>query len=181
MKALGMIETLSIPRGIEAADTMLKTANVDLVMAQAVCAGKYIVLVSGEVAAVKSAVEAALTASRESLVDSLVIPNIHDDVFRAIAASSEVSGPNALGIMETFSLCAAIYAADAAIKAAQVELIEVRLGRGLGGKSFVTLNGEVAAVRAAVKAAENIEETAGMMAASVVIPSPHVDVLNALY
>ena len=52
MNALGMIELNNIPKGIEAADAMLKAAEVELTTAQAVCAGKYIAIVSGEVAAV---------------------------------------------------------------------------------------------------------------------------------
>ena len=82
--------------------------------------------------------------------------------------------------METYSLCAAIYAADAAVKAADIRLLEVRLGRGLGGKSFVLLTGEVAAVKAAVEAAEGLEETQGLMGQSVVIPSPHPDLLRTI-
>ena len=50
MNALGMIETNSIPIGINAGDAMLKAATVELVAAQPICAGKYIVVVSGEVA-----------------------------------------------------------------------------------------------------------------------------------
>jgi len=181
MKALGMIETLSIPKGIEGADGMLKAADVELVTAQAVCAGKYIVLVSGNVAAVKSAVDSALEICEETLVDSLVIPSVHESVLKAIAASSDIENPKALGIMETFSLCAAVYAADAAVKAANIELIEVRLGRGLGGKSFVTLTGDVSACEAAVRAGESIEETKGMMGGSVIIASPHPGILDAIY
>jgi microcompartment protein CcmL/EutN len=86
-----------------------------------------------------------------------------------------------LGAIETFSLCAAIAAADCAVKAARIRLIEIRLGRGLGGKSFITLTGEVAAVRAAVKAASEVEEVKGLMAESVVIPSPHPDIVNAVF
>ena len=57
-------------------------------------------------------------------------------------------------------------------------LTEVRWGRGLGGKSFVLLTGEVAAVTAAVEAAEAIEETQGLMGKSAVIPAPHRDLLR---
>lgn len=52
--------------------------------------------------------------------------------------------------METFSLASSISTADTAVKAANLELIEVRLGRGLGGKSFLMITGEVAAVEAAM-------------------------------
>jgi microcompartment protein CcmL/EutN len=180
--ALGMIETMSIPLGIQAGDAMLKTAAVDLVAAQAACAGKYIVIVEGEVAAVRSSVEAGKASAGSALVDSLVIPGVHEQVAPAIGAAAETSAPGeALGVMESYSMCAAIQAADAAVKAAAVSLIEVRLGRGLGGKAFVILSGEVAAVQSAVEAAEGLEEVQGMFGASVVIPSPHKDIINAIY
>ena len=82
--------------------------------------------------------------------------------------------------METFSLCAAVITADAAVKAADIDLIEIRLGRGLGGKSFITMTGEVAAVKAAVDAAKAIKQAQGLMSGSVVIPSPHPDIIKSL-
>lgn len=181
MNALGMVETNCIPAGIEAGDAMLKTADVALVSAQAVCAGKYIVIVSGSVAAVKAAVEAGAETADDVLVDSIVIPNVHDQVIEAISASSEIDNVGALGLLETFSLASAVICADAAVKAANISLIEVRLGRGLGGKSFVILTGDVAATRAAVQAAQNLEESQGMVARTVVIPSPHPDILQAIF
>jgi microcompartment protein CcmL/EutN len=142
MTALGMIETNSIPAGVEAGDAMLKAADVALVSAQPVCAGKYIVLVSGDVAAVKASVAAGVALADWALVDSIVIPNVHEQVISAMCAATEISGAQALGILETFSLASAVICADTMVKAADVQLIEVRLGRGLGGKSFVVLTGE---------------------------------------
>lgn len=181
MNALGMVETNSIPAGIEAGDAMLKAADVSLVSAQAVCAGKYIVVISGDVAAVKAAVAAGTTTAGYVLVDSIVIPNVHEQVIAAVSASTEISGAGALGIIELFSLSSAVICADAAVKAADVRLIEVRLGRGLGGKSFVILTGDVAAVKAAVEAAQGIDETQGMVAGTAVIPSPHPDIMQAIF
>ena len=181
MNALGMIETNSIPAGIEAGDAMLKAADVALVSAQAVCAGKYIVMVTGDVAAVKAAAQAGIKTADYLLVDSIVIPNVHEQVIEAVSASSEIEGAEALGIMETFSLSSAVICADSAVKAADVQLIEVRLGRGLGGKSFVVLTGDVAAVKAAIEAAKELEEVQGMVAGTVVIPSPHPDILQAVF
>ena len=152
----------------------------ELVSAGCVCAGKFYIVVTGEVAAVRSSVEAGKEKAGSSLVDSLVIPNVDEQVAPAISACTVPEEMKALGVMETFSLCAAVYAADAAAKAADIELLEVRLGRGLGGKSFITLTGEVAAVQAAVNAAEALEETQGMMSQSVVIPAPHPDLLRTI-
>lgn len=180
MGAIGMNEVSSIPTGLLACDAMLKAAEVELIEAGCVCAGKYYIVVAGEVAAVRAAVEAGRELAGGLLIDSLVIPNVDPQVAPAIAACTMVERLNALGVMETFSLCAAVNAADAAAKAAEVELLEVRLGRGLGGKSFILLSGEVAAVQAAVKAAESLAETQGLMAQSVVIPSPHPDMIRAI-
>ncbi len=180
MNALGMIEVLSIPVGIEASDALLKTAAVDLVSAQTVCAGKYICMVSGEVAAVRESVAAGENVAAEALIQSIVIPSVHANVIEAMNACSEIGQAEALGILETYSLAAAVITADACVKAADVRLIEVRLGRGLGGKSFVLLTGGVAAVEAAVRAAESLEEAEGMMSKSVVIPSPHPDLVKSL-
>jgi microcompartment protein CcmL/EutN len=180
-KALGMIETMSIPLGIQAGDAMLKAAGVELVASQAACAGKYIVIVEGEVAAVRSSVEAGVASAGSALVDSLVIPGIHEQVAPAIGAAAEIETVAALGIMESYSMCAAIQAADTAVKTAAVSLIEVRLGRGLGGKAVVLLTGEVAAVQAAVQAAEALEEVQGMLGASAVIPSPHKRIVDSIF
>lgn len=180
MVAIGIIETLSFPLGVLAGDQMVKTAQVELITAQTACAGKYIVVVSGQVAAVKSAVTAGEEAAGQTLVDSLLIPNVDERVVVAMAGVCPVETVGALGLMETFSLASSISAADTAVKAANVELIEVRLGRGLGGKSFLMITGEVAAVEAAMTAAGREDAARGLIASSVVIPAPHKDMIRAL-
>jgi len=61
-----------------------------------------------------------------------------------------------------------------------VDLIDVRLGTGIGGKSFVILTGEVAAVKASIDAGINTPAAEGMLVSSVVIPSPHPGLLDSL-
>jgi microcompartment protein CcmL/EutN len=180
-ESVGLVETNSIPAGIEAGDAMLKAADVELVFAQAVCAGKYIVMVSGAVAAVRAAVVAGSEIAGITLVRDMVIPNVNDQVLGAISCCSKVSNPESLGIIETFSIATAVLCADMVVKAADVELIEVRLGRGLGGKSFVLLTGDVSAVRYAVDSAVAEHKDDGMLARTAVIPSPHPDILNAVF
>ena len=86
------------------------------------------------------------------MIDSFVIPNLHESVFPAIAGTSKVEELEALGIVESFSVASLIEGADAAVKAANVQLIEIRLAMALGGKAFVTMTGDVAAVQSAVEA-----------------------------
>ena len=180
MTAIGVVEVQSIPLGVLAGDQMVKTADVNLVTAQTVCAGKYIVVVSGEVAAVKSAVAAGIENAAQSLVDSLIIPNVDERVIMAMSGACPLEQVQAVGVVETFSLASAISVADISVKAADVELIEVRLGRGMGGKSFVITTGEVAAVEAAVNASLKGEEGKGLISSYVVIPSPHMDMIREL-
>jgi len=180
LNAIGMVEYNNIPAGILAADTMLKAADVKLLTAQPVCAGKYAVVVGGDVAPVRASVEAAASVMPEKLVDSMVIPSVDPQVMTAINACSEIESVGAIGIIETFSLVSSILAADAAVKAANVRLIEIRLGRGLGGKSFVILTGLVAAVEAAVRVGAGLEEVQGLITSSVVIPSPAKELIGSL-
>jgi microcompartment protein CcmL/EutN len=178
--ALGMIEVNSIAAGIEVGDIMMKTADVRLIGAQPVCAGKYTVMVQGGVAEVQSSVDSGKSIAGEFLVDSIVIPNIHRQVFSALACASQIDGTDAVGVIETFSLASCIMASDTAVKAAEIELIEIRLGRGLGGKSFVVMTGDVSAVEHAVETARKTYENEGVIANTVVIPSPHADMIKAI-
>lgn len=180
MQAMGLLELNSVAAGALAGDNMLKAADTTLVAAQAVCPGKFIVMVRGEVAAVKSAISAGEEVAEDNLIDSLVIPSVHPDVFEGILGASEVTQTGAMGTVETFSLASCIYAADAAVKAAAVKIMEIRLGRGLGGKSYFTITGDVSAVSEAVRVAVSVPECAGMIAKNVVIPSPHPSILEAM-
>ncbi len=176
--SVGLIELTSIAAGFQVADAMLKAAEVEIVLSRTICSGKYIVLIAGDVAAVTSSVEAGCVAGRGSVIDTFVIPNVHKDVFPAIAGTSKVELLEALGIVESFSVASLIEAADAAIKAARVQLIEIRLAMALGGKAFLTLTGEVAAVQSAVDSGAAVVAQKGLLVNKVVIPQPRKELLS---
>lgn len=102
MNSLGLIEMTSIAAGMQAADIMLKTANVELVLSRTICSGKYMVLIGGDVAEVQSAVDAAATQIEFAIIDTFVIPNVHPDIFPALSGHSEAGELEALGILESF-------------------------------------------------------------------------------
>ena len=81
-EALGMIETRGLVSAIEAADAMVKAANVHLLGKELVGGGLVTVMVRGDVGAVKAAVEAGGAAAKRvgELVSVHVIPRPHDDV-----------------------------------------------------------------------------------------------------
>ena len=176
--AIGMVELSSIAKGIEVADVILKTADVGIVINRTICPGKYMVLFGGLVSAVKSSLDAARKASSHSLVDDFVIPNVHADIFPALSGVQEITKLSALGIIEGFSVAAIIEAADAAAKAATVQLIEIHAAMAIGGKGYVTMTGEVAAVEAAVNAGPKVVEDRGLLVDKVVIPRPRPEILR---
>ncbi|WP_338081148.1 BMC domain-containing protein [Angelakisella massiliensis] len=180
IETIGFLELNSIAKGIEAADAILKAAEVDLIFAKPSCPGKYHVLFTGEVAAVKASLDAGAAVGGAHVVDQCVIPRVHPQVIKAINLAAPPSERNAVGVMEFFSVTASIYGADAAVKAADVTLLDVRLGTGIGGKSFVILTGEVAAVSEAVRCGIQAENSQGMVVSSVVIPNPRQEIFDSL-
>lgn len=171
-KAIGMLELSSIGRGMFATDVMIKAAEVDVVTAGSVCPGKYIVVLSGDVAAVQNAITVGERECEGAIIDTVVIPNVHEGIFPAITGTTMPHELNALGIIESFSLAFMIRAADTALKAAAVEAIELRLGVGIGGKAYFTFTGNVGAVEASVKAVLDDSEGQGLLVDTEVIPNP---------
>jgi len=180
IRAIGLVEFYSIARGIEVADQMLKAANVELLLSSATCPGKYITLVHGDVAAVENSVNAAVRQGGEFLVDHLIIPNVDEQIFPAITGSSSVDNIRAVGVIESFAIASLIVAADACVKAASVDLLELRIGSGIGGKSYVVMTGDVSDVNASVKAGVEIIKDTGNIVCYTVIPSPHADFKKTL-
>lgn len=178
--AVGMIEFNSIAAGIEASDQMVKSAQVEPMFFKTICPGKFLAAVYGDVAAVNAAVSSGRATKSETVVDWFVIPNIHHDVIRAMSGGGILSQRQALGVIETFSVASAVLAADAAAKAADVEIIDVRTALGLGGKGYALIGGDVAAVKAAVDAGTVLAAENGMLVSQVVIPRPHASVFDQI-
>ncbi|MEG0961311.1 MAG: BMC domain-containing protein [Lachnospiraceae bacterium] len=180
MITMGFLEVNSIAKGILAADMMLKAAEIKLLFARPSCPGKYQILISGEVSAVESALNIGEESAKSNVIDKLLIPRVHPQVIEAINMSSMPSQLKALGILEFFSVTGAIVAADSAVKAANVSLIEIRLGTGIGGKSFVTFTGDVGAVEESVAIGAKTAEESGSLIEKVVIAHPDKELYRCL-
>jgi len=159
---------------------MMKKAPIELLEATPTCPGKYSVVIGGLVAPVESSMEVGLQIGGDQVIDHLLIPNIHGSIFSAIRGTTDVNKLDSLGVIETFSIASCIIAADAAAKAANITLIEIRLARGLGGKAFVTLTGELYSIEAALSAAKAAIEESGMLTMSTIIPAPHESLSNII-
>lgn len=192
MRALGFIETKGLVGNIEATDAMLKAADVEFIGSDTIGAGLTTVIVTGEVGAVQAATDAGQEAA--SRVGELFCVNViarpHTDLARimppkgpAVGKSAKDAGEqvpvnSALGMIETNGLTAAIQAADAMLKSADVSLVgQEKIGAGL---VTVFVQGDVGAVKAAVEAGQTAAMRIGEVVSAHVIPRPHTSVSECM-
>lgn len=177
---LGFIELNSIARGIETADAMVKAADVKLLFSKPVCPGKFIILIYGDVGSVKASFKAGHDKGAQYVVDEMLLTNASPQLVPAICGLTRIEKINAIGVVEFFNIAGAVTAADAAVKAGAVQLLEIRLGVGIGGKAFFTLAGDVSSVEEAIAEGKRHAEKNGILVESCVIPSPCKEVFDSL-
>ncbi|MCB9916132.1 MAG: BMC domain-containing protein [Planctomycetes bacterium] len=179
--AIALLELRSVATGIEVADAVLWQAEVELLFSEPVQPGKYVLLFTGSVQDLESALRRGAEVAGGDLVDQLLLPQVHEQVLLGLRRTGRINGTlDALGVVETTTVASAILAADAALKAATVDLLDLRIANGLGGKSFFTLTGEVSDVRSGVTAGGGVARERGSLARDVVIARPHADLVRHL-
>ena len=178
-EAMGLVETLGMVPALYAADAMLKAADVQLFSYENVGSTLVTIMVKGDVAAVRASVEAGKKAA--SSVGKLTAHNVMPRPVRAVGniamAHSVLAEPEkgrlkAMGLIETFGIVYVLEAADAMVKAADVELIGYE--NVASGYISVLAEGDVAACKAAVAAGVAAVQAMGAeVYSSCVIPTPH--------
>lgn len=171
--ALALVEFSSIAGGILAADAMIKKAPINVIKTGTVQPGKYLVLIGGSVADVEESLSAGEMVGERHLLDTIFLPDVHPEVVESIGGGRVPDANDAVGVIETTTVSAAIHAADAGIKGAYVHLIEVRLADGLGGKGITLFSGLVADVEAAVEIGSEALSDPELLVETVVIPKLH--------
>lgn len=197
--ALGVLEVQSVARGVVVCDVMVKRAPVRVLQNHPISPGKHLVIVAGGVAEVDEAMGAGAAVASATLVDRLFLPQADAQLAPLIArgtagapswspgvvvdrgsmAPGAVIDLESVAIVETFTVCAAVIAADAAAKAASVTLLDMRLGQGLGGKAFFTMTGDLESIEASVLAARAAVEN-GLLVGTEIIAAPHADLRRRL-
>jgi microcompartment protein CcmL/EutN len=137
--AIAVFEFDSIPVGVCAADAMVKKARIDVLRIGTVQPGKYIILIGGTVGDVGESRREGLRVGGERVTDEIFLPDVHTQVFAAVGGHRQDNAGDALGIIETSAIPINVAAADKAVKTAQVTIVEIRLGDGLGGKGITML------------------------------------------
>ena len=179
-KCIGFLEYISVGKGIQAADLITKNTAVDILLSAPNCPGRYQILFTGDVGAVREAIDLAKGIADFSFLDSLILPRIDDKVLSAFYSPDVVNIGAAIGVFETMTMTATIEGADTMVKASDVEIIELRLGKGLAGKSYVIVTGSVQNVQSAMDAALEGVKDRGVLISSVVIPSVNPELIPHL-
>ena len=193
-KAIGMIEFKTTSTGVTAADAMVKTSEVEIVEAQnrfkyvdeltrmgaSIKVESNIAIITGDLSAVKAAVDTAVTTYEDKCIDSFVLGNPHESIFPAIYGTTQVEDISALGILETYDAASIIEAADQAAKTAIIDLIELRIAKGMCGKSYMMITGEVSAVEASIDRAKELVAAKGMYLDSSVIAHPDRRMIDSI-
>jgi microcompartment protein CcmL/EutN len=172
--ALAMIVIDDIPVGLRSLDALVKQAPVEVLATGTLQGGLYLIAFGGQVEAVERSHDAALGAASGSVLDHVFLAHVDERIVPAWR-TGRVHGPDkgdTLGVIQVSSPPTLMRAVDVALKGAMVELIELRVGDGLGGKALATLLGETHDVQAAIELAnEAITRGRADGASSVVIPN----------
>lgn len=180
-KSIGMLEFSSVARGIYTSDSMVKVSEVEIITSKSSCPGKYICIIHGSVADVQIAIDNGIQTAGEFLVDSLVIPNVHEQVFPAIVSATMPDEISALGILESYSMSAMLEAADLVLKSATLTPLELRLGTGLGGKAYFTFTGDVSSIETGINVGKKSIGEKGLLINAETIPSPSRVLIQSIF
>jgi microcompartment protein CcmL/EutN len=178
--SIGVIELKNVPKGIEAADDALKSAGIEMVSSHPSCPGKYEIILTGSISNVSAAVNHVNQKFDGYVIDSAIMGRIDPQVISALFGTGVGTKSGSLGVLETYSAATIIKAADIAVKTAKVEIFDLRVARGLGGKGVVMLTGEVGDVTAAIEAGADYAKGLGQLSATSVIASPHQGIWEQL-
>ncbi len=179
---IGVIELASLHKGYAVQDAILKSANVEKILARSICSGKYIIIVRGEIADMEACLERARETGGFAVVNALMVPNVDDRIFPAIAGNTTLESPavDAMAVIETFSVAAAIKSADRAVQEADVDLLRIHIAMAIGGKGMVVLTGNTDALKSAIVPAIEYLKEDGTLAGYSLITNPHEAVLREL-
>ncbi|MBO5755026.1 MAG: BMC domain-containing protein [Clostridia bacterium] len=178
--AVGVIELKSIAKGVEATDAALKSAGISLITAHPACPGKYEITLTGSISDVTAALEHVKGRFEQYIVDASIMGRIDEQVIKALFGTQSGVKQGSLGLIETYSAASAIKAADIAVKTSRVEIYDLRVSRGMGGKGIVMVTGEVGDVTAATEAGGKYAKDLGMLHATTVIAAPHAELWEQL-
>lgn len=176
--AIGIVEFYEIAIAIAGLDCAVKNNSIQILNAEMICPGGYLIIFGGKYAEVYGAVRILRDKYSAVIKESILIGNLSEGILNWKQCQERAE---ALGIIETKDAASIVYAADEAIKTSNISVKEMRLARGIGGKGIVVLDGEIAETIVAVEKAANLCRCRGVLVSSAVVTNPHEQTYKALF
>jgi microcompartment protein CcmL/EutN len=178
--AIALLEINSIANGIVTADAMTKKAPVSVLKSGTVHNGKFLILVGGSVAAVEEAYTEGLNTASDFILDKVFLPRVHEQVSESILGKRRQCNQEALAIIEMNTVASNLYASDAAVKGAYVNILELRVADDIGGKAFTLFNGTVEEVETTVDITRNFTTNPENIFNCTIIPKLSAEMINQI-
>jgi microcompartment protein CcmL/EutN len=175
--ALALVEVGSLARAYTVLDAAVKKAPITVLRFDEVSPGKTLLLFAGGESEVDEALHEARVVSGDALLDHLLLPGAHPALIRMLRGGSTAAALDSVGVLETRTAAAAIRAADAGLKAAQVSLIKLRLALNIGGKGLVVFTGALGDADAALDAGAEAAGADAVLGRER-IAQPHPEILG---
>jgi len=178
-----MLDIGDIPPGLRALDALAKEAEVQVVSAGTIQRGHFLILFGGDVEPVRMACERAHVVAGSDIEDAVLLPHAEARIVPSLMRGrTRWPAPgDTLGVVQSGSPPTMLAAVDAALKGAQVELVELRVADGLGGKAIANLWGELVDVEAAIGIANDAMARGNPLRCSTtIIPRADEAVIRAI-
>ena len=146
--AIAVIETSSIALGYKILNDSLARAEVEIIEAASISPGKFLILLSGTQGNLESILR---WVDGEYIVDKVLIESVHEKVLPGLYGLLKTPIAEALLVLETSTLSQGLFAANECLKKANIEVIEIRSGRGIGGRCVSFLTGKASDLKSVTK------------------------------
>jgi microcompartment protein CcmL/EutN len=180
-EALALVELDSVATGMRALDALVKRAEVQLLEANLVEPGKFLILFAGGVAEVTESYDAATCEVPEAVGAKMLLPHVHPRVVEGLRGREDRdAAPDAIGLVEGRTVAPTLEAADRSLKEAGVRLSGIRVAGGLGGRAYYVVSGMQHDVEAALEAGRAVLERHASLHRVERIANPHGEMLAFL-
>lgn len=178
--ALALLEVDAVATGLRCVDAMVKRAAVEVLEANLVEPGRFLVLFAGDVAEVDESMDAAREAAGGALCGQMMLPFVHPAVLSGLRGAEKRASADeldTLGVIEGTGIASVLEACDRALKDADVELVGLRVAGGLGGRAFFVVCGPQHDVEAAIEVGTAVLQRHEQLHRTECIARPHAELV----
>ncbi len=174
MSAAFLIELSSIAQGYLVLNECLKASPVQIIEASALTPGKFMVFLKGSLKDIEKSQEVALRLTVDHILDSTILPNLDPNILEALYGLSKVEAQkDGVVVLETSGLSSMLLGLHQAKAQKAISVIEVRPGRGIGGKSTAFFTGNQKDMHDALDIFTRAVKPKGAWINGQLIPNPH--------